>query len=116
MNKWTRWQDWVAVAAGLYAALSTLWTTESGASTAFMVTLGILLIIAGLWNLAMPRLAYMEWIEAILGFVLFLAPWLGGYANQTGAAATSWICGIIAVIVGIWAAVPATRMHREVHP
>jgi hypothetical protein len=48
--------------------------------------------------------------------VLFLAPWLGGYANQTGAAATSWICGIIAVIVGIWAAVPATRMHREVHP
>ena len=67
MKKWTRWQDWVAVAAGLYAALSTLWTTQSGASMAFMVTLGILLIIAGLWNLAMPRLAYMEWVEAILG-------------------------------------------------
>jgi hypothetical protein len=116
MKKWTRWQDWVAIAAGLYAALATLWTTQAGASTAFMITLGVLLIIAGLWNLAMPRQVYTEWAEAILGLILFLAPWLGGYAGELGAAATSWVCGIIAIIVGLWAVIPAMRMHREVHP
>ena len=116
MKQWTRWQDWVAVAAGAYAALSTLWTTQSGASAIFMVTLGVLLVVAGVWNLAMPRLVSTEWIEAILGAVLFLAPWIGGYASQPGAAWTSWICGAIALIAGLWAALPATRAHQEAHP
>jgi hypothetical protein len=116
MKQWTRWQDWVAVAAGAYAALSTLWTTQSGASTIFMITLGVLLVIAGVWNLAMPRLVSTEWVEAILGAVLFLAPWLGGYAAQAGAAWTSWICGAIALIAGLWAVVPAMRTHQEAHP
>ena len=116
MNKWTRWQDWVAVAAGAYAALSTIWITPAGASVAFMVTLGILLVIAGLWNLAMPRLVSTEWVEAALGAVLFLAPWLGGYAGQPGAAWTSWICGAVALAAGLWAVIPTMRTHQEAHP
>jgi SPW repeat-containing protein len=113
MKKWTRWQDWVAVAAGLYAALSTMWTVQAGASTSLMLVFGVLLIVAGLWNLAAPGLAAMEWIEAVLGALLFISPWIGGYAMQTGAAWTSWICGAIGIIVGLWAVQPATRMHHQ---
>lgn len=115
MQKWTRWQDWIAVAAGLYAALATMWTTSAGASVAMMLVLGILLIIAGLWSLAAPGMVAMEWVVAVLGALLFISPWVGGYATQAGVAWTSWICGAIGVIVGLWALVPAMELHRGTH-
>lgn len=113
MKKWTRWQDWVAVAAGLYAALSTLWTAAAGASLALMLILGILLIISGLWNLAMPGMVAMEWVQVALGVLLFISPWIGVYATQMGVAWTSWICGIVAVVVALLAVQPSTRMHHQ---
>lgn len=112
MNKWMRWQDWVAVAAGAYAALSVFWTTQVGASMPMMLVLGILLAVAGLWNLAMPGLVAMEWIHVVIGALLVISPWVGGYATATGAAWTSWICGAIGIVVGLWAIRPAMRMHE----
>ena len=111
MNKWTRWQDWVAVAAGLYTALSTIWTAHTGASVPLMIVLGVLLIAAGVWSLAMPGLVSMEWIHVALGVLLFISPWVGNYVASTGAAWTSWIVGVIAVVVGLLAVQPAMRMH-----
>lgn len=113
MKKWTRWQNWVAVAAGLYAALATMWTAPAGASVAVMIVLGVLLIIAGLWDLAVPRLVSMEWIEAVLGALLFISPWVAMYATSAGAAWSSWICGGVAIIVGLWAVRPAMQMHHR---
>lgn len=112
MKKWTRWQDWVAVAAGLYAALATIWVTAAGASVSLMIVLGVLLIIAGLWSLAMPGLVSMEWVMAVIGALLFISPWVGVYATSAGAAWTSWVCGAIGVIVGVWALQPAMRTHH----
>ena len=112
MKKWTRWQDWVAVVAGLYVALSTLWTAQAGASTSFMLVLGILLVAAGVWSLAMPGLVSMEWIHVVLGALLIISPFVGNYAMSTGAAWTSWIVGAIAVVVGLLAVQPAMRMHH----
>ena len=113
MKKWTRWQDWVTVVAGLYAALSVLWTTAAGSSTALMVVLGIALIISGVINLAMPGTPAMEWVQAALGALLFLSPWLGGYAMQTGVAWTSWITGLVALVVTAMAIKPSTEEHRH---
>jgi hypothetical protein len=112
MNKWTRWQDWVAVAAGLYAALSTLWTHQMGASMPIMIVLGVLLIASGVWSLAMPGLVAMEWIHAVLGVLLIISPWVGGYATATGAAWTSWITGVVALVVGLLALQPAMHTHH----
>jgi len=112
MNKWTRWQDWVAVAAGLYVALSTIWTAHTGASVPLMLVLGVLLIAAGVWSLAMPGLVAMEWIHVALGVLLFISPWVGNYASSAGAAWTSWIAGIVAIVVGLLAVQPAMRMHH----
>lgn len=108
MKKWTRWQDWVTVAAGLYAALSVFWTNAAGSSTALMLVFGILLIISGVINLAMPGTPAMEWIQAAFGALLFLSPWFGSYAMQTGAAWTSWITGLVALVVTATAIKPST--------
>jgi hypothetical protein len=114
MKKWTRWQDWVAVAAGLFAALSTLWTRQSGASLALMVIFGLLLVASGLVNLAMPGMPAVEWTQVVIAALLFLSPWMGGYTNLTGAAWTSWITGAIAAIVSAAAIRPSreVRTHR----
>lgn len=113
MKKWTRWQDWVAVVVGLYAALSTLWTKQAGMSTALMVVFGVLLIASGLINLAAPGMPAVEWAQAVVALLLFLSPWIGSYATQTGAAWTSWICGAVAVIVTAAAIKPSTEVHHH---
>lgn len=113
MKKWARWQDWVAVAAGLYAALASIWTTpRTGASMSLMIVLGILMIAAGLWSLAMPAFVSMEWIVAIIGALLFISPWVAQYAGHPGPAWTSWICGGVGVIAGLWALAPAEKAHH----
>ena len=48
MKKWTRWEDWVAIAVGVVAAGSTFFMEQSGASMVWMLVLGILLIASGL--------------------------------------------------------------------
>ncbi|MEZ2390719.1 SPW repeat protein [bacterium RCC_150] len=113
MKKWTRWQDWVTVAAGLYAALAVLWTRPAGSSSSLMVVFGVLLIISGVINLAMPGTPVMEWIQAVLGALLFLSPWLGSYAMETGVAWTSWITGLVALVVTATAIKPSTEEHRH---
>ncbi|BCW69944.1 SPW repeat protein [Arthrobacter sp. NicSoilB8] len=113
MKKWTRWQDWVTVVAGLYAALSVIWTKPAGSSTALMLLFGVLLIISGVINLAMPGTPAMEWVQAAFGALLFLSPWLGSYAMQTGAAWTSWITGLVALVVTATAIKPSTEEYRH---
>jgi len=113
MKKWTRWQDWAAVVVGLYAALSTLWTAQGGMSTTLMVICGLLLVVSGCVNLAMPGTPAIEWAQVVIGLLLFLSPWIGGYVAQTGAAWTSWIGGLIAVVATAAAIKPSTEMHHN---
>lgn len=114
MKKWTRWEDWVAVAAGLAVALSTMFVTPMGASVAMMLVLGLLLVVSGLVNLAWPGLVAMEYVQGALGALLIISPWIGGYADTTsGAAWVSWICGAIAVVVAVLAIRPSMRAHHD---
>ncbi|MDR6636881.1 SPW repeat protein [Paenarthrobacter nitroguajacolicus] len=115
MKKWTRWQDWTVVAAGAYAALSVLWTTQTGSSTAVMVTLGILLVIGGVVNLAVPGMPAAEWGQAIIAVALLLAPWVAGFTSATGAAWSAWIPGAVALVVTALAIKPSTEEYRHHH-
>lgn len=112
MKRWTRWQDWVAIAAGLYAALSTSWTaTQTGMTISLMIVLGVLMIAAGVWSLAGPKMVSMEWILAGVSALMFLSPWFGSFASDMGPAWTAWICGAVGIIAGLWALAPARRAH-----
>lgn len=115
MKKSTRWQDWTAIAAGAYAALSVLWTSQGGSSTALMVILGVLLVAAGVTNLAMPGMPAAEWAQAVFAVVLLLAPWLGGFTSMTGAAWSAWIPGAVALVVTAFAIKPSTEEYRHHH-
>ncbi|HEX4225416.1 MAG TPA: SPW repeat protein [Pseudonocardiaceae bacterium] len=78
-----------------------------------MVILGALIAIDGLISLAAPRQMASETIQAVLGVLLFIAPWVMGFAADSGAAWTSWIAGALTIVAsGI--AIPAMRgtAHR----
>ena len=55
MKKWTRWEDYVALVAGLYTVLAALfWTSTSPVSLTLMLVFGGLLIVTGVLNLSLP--------------------------------------------------------------
>lgn len=114
MKPWTRWQDWVALVAGLYAALCSIWTNTNTVGMTALIVLGVLMIAAALVNLARPGMMAMEWTEAVLGGLMFISPWVLSFSNLTGAATAAWVVGIISVAVGLWAAVPeVTKSHHH---
>ncbi|MHA7175756.1 SPW repeat protein [Arthrobacter sp. Sr24] len=115
MKTWNRWQDYVAVMAGLVAALSTLWTTQQSGSMIMMIGCGVLLMASGVWNLMSPGQPVGEWVQMVLGALLFVSPWLMGYTGLTVAAWTSWIAGGVALLVGVLALAPSMHGHAEGH-
>ena len=114
MKKWNRWQDWVTVAAGIFAAVSVLWTKQQGMSMTLMVLFGALLVVSGLVNLAMPGTPVMEWVQAVLALGLVLSPWIGSYTSAAGAAWISWGAGAVALIVTAAAIRPSTEGHQRI--
>lgn len=47
IKKWTRWQDWVGVVAGIAVAVTTTWLDGSSASVTLMLAFGLLIVITG---------------------------------------------------------------------
>ena len=115
-RKWYRWQDWVALVAGVLVALTPLWSDPGTAGgTAAMVVLGVLLAVGALWSLAVPDALLSEWTHVVLGVLLFVSPWVFSYHDVATAAWTSWIAAIVAVVAGLLVAVPQTRAGRSAH-
>ncbi|WP_423184601.1 SPW repeat protein [Arthrobacter sp. NyZ413] len=115
MKPWTKWQNWVAVAAGLYAALAPIWTPTTGKTTATLIVLGVLTLLAGLADLAMPRLLSVEYAQGVLGILLFVAPWVLGFTGMTGMAITAFVCGAVTIIATAWALPSVMKMHEGQH-
>jgi hypothetical protein len=115
MKKWTRWEDWVAIAVGVVVAVSAVLMPSVGSSVALMITLGVLLVISGVVNLAMPGMVAMEYVQGALGLLLIVSPWIGGYADPMtfGPAWMSWIGGAVVVIVAALAIRPSMRAHND---
>ena len=95
--QWRTWPDWVNVVIGAYVILAPIWTV--GASTGWYVVLGILAVLAGIWALATASSSAPEWSQIVVGVVLFLSPWIGGFAGAAAAAWTAWIAGVALVVL-----------------
>ena len=115
MRPWTRLQDFGALIAGLYAALSQIWvgTTGERDDTWALIALGVMLALASLVSLAMPGVVATEWLTVLFGVLLFVAPWVLSYTDRTGASWTSWVVGVVAVVLGGTAVPPSLRAHRQ---
>lgn len=109
-----RWQDWVALLAGLYAALSPIWTTTEDSATWTMVALGVLLALAAAWSIVRPDAVVSEWTHMGLGVLLVISPWVMSFTELTGLSWTAWATGVIAVGTGLWA-LPESRMEHAKH-
>jgi hypothetical protein len=109
-----RWQDWVALAAGLYALLSPLWTETDTSATWTMVALGGLLALASAWSIVAPYAVMSEYTHIGLGALLVVSPWVMGFADITAMAWTAWATGVVAIAMGLWA-LPESRAEHGRH-
>ena len=118
MRPWTRLQDWVTLVAGVYTmtspiVLSTVGMTGDGKVVVAMITLGALVAISSLVSLARPNASAAVWATTGLGVLVFVAPWVVGYAGLTGAAWTSWLVGVIVVVASQTVVRPFNRGRRR---
>ena len=115
MRPWTRLQDWGTLIAGLYAALSPIWVSTTGERDAFwaMIVLGALLAITALFSLALPGVVATEWLTVLFGVLLFVAPWVLTYTDRAAASWTSWVVGVIAVVLGGFSVPASNRFNRQ---
>lgn len=111
-RSWQRWQDWAALVIGVLTALSPLVTTTDAAAAWTMVVLGVVLAATSLWSLAAPRSVSSEYTHGVIGVLLFIAPWVMGYSALAGASWTSWVAGVLAVVVAATAVPVANAAHR----
>lgn len=112
---WTRWQDWATLTLGVGALLSPVLVPLVSESDpeAFLTVLGMVLIVTSLWSLGAPQSVSSEWLHAISGALLFIAPWMVGYTAETGAAWMSWTIGLLTMIVAATAIPLAAAVHRD---
>lgn len=111
----SRAQDLLAVVLGAFTALSPLWLDTSTRAAWTLVVLGVLIALTGLAQMARPTMAMADYAMALFGALLFLSPWVMDYTGFRGAAWTSWVVGLVTVVVAV-AALPAVtgRMQRPV--
>jgi len=97
MLPWRSWQDWTTVVLGVYLALAPVWT--EGAPPGWFVTLGVLMVVVGLWALGARSAPGPEWTQIVLGAGAFLSPWIGSFADSSGAGWTAWVVGVAVVVL-----------------
>jgi hypothetical protein len=61
---------------------------------------GAVLAVTALFSLALPGVVSTEWLTVLFGVLLFVAPWVLTYTDRVGASWTSWVVGVIAVVLG----------------
>ena len=112
MKAWSRWQDWATLVAGLFAALSPIWVDGASGATPSLIVLGALMVITSLVSLGNPGTVATEWLNALWGVLLFVAPWVITYTEGQGASWTSWVVGVVAVVLSL-TAVPTSRAAHQ---
>ena len=108
----SHWQDWVNLVLAVFLFLSPWlfsFAMPSGAGGARAASdaswdswiLGIVISLVA--ASAIFRLQpWEEWVNALLGLWLFIAPFLLGFTLVPGGAWTHWIVGALVVIVAVW--------------
>ncbi|MFC6536883.1 SPW repeat protein [Nonomuraea salmonea] len=73
----------------------------------------MLTALTSLVSLARPGIVATEWLNALWGVLLFVAPWAVTYTEALGATVTSWIVGVVTLVLSL-TAIPASRAaHRQ---
>ena len=110
--------SWVIAVAGLWEIIAPFALGYSSTTGAMVdaIILGILLLALGIWAALVNSegtIKVLNWINAVLGLWLVIAPFALSYSGVSGATVNDIIVGIVVIILGVWAAVVPGRSSAE---
>jgi hypothetical protein len=88
-----------AIAVGLVAAATPVWADTTPVGAGFTLGLGAMAVIHGIWSLIARDPTRDHWALSVIGLVLGISPWIGGYAGD-GAGWAAWIAGLALMLLG----------------
>jgi hypothetical protein len=89
---------WTAIALGLATAVTPAWATTTPVGAGFTLGLGAMTVIYGIWSLIARDPTRDHWALTVVGLVLEIAPWIGGFAGD-GAAWVAWTTGLLLMVL-----------------
>jgi hypothetical protein len=89
---------WTSMALGLITATTPAWAQTSAVGAGFTLGLGAMTMMYGGWSLIARDPTRDHWAMSVVGLVLAIAPWIGGYAGDS-AAWVSWIGGMALMVL-----------------
>jgi hypothetical protein len=84
---------WATLALGLITASTPAWADTTPVGAGFTLGLGAMTVMYAAWSLIARDPTRDHWAMSVVGLVLAIAPWIGGYAGDH-AAWVSWIGGV----------------------
>jgi SPW repeat len=94
------WLGRAALIVGLATVLLGATVHSSPSGTATTIGFGGMTAVVAVWSLLAVDPTHDFLTLAVLGFALFLAPWVGGFAGDR-AGWTAWVAGAIATSLGV---------------
>ena len=93
--------DAVVVVIGLWLVLSStfLFSAEFPMMLWIGGLLGLAVLALAIWGGMSDRNTLPEWVNVILGVVLFISPWVLDFTNFSLAAWNFWIVGFVVVVL-----------------
>lgn len=108
---------WVALLIGVLTAVTPMWATTTPIAGAAAIGLGALTAVYAMWSLIARDPTKDHWALSVVGLILFLSPWVGGFATAGAVAWVAWIAGLATALLGGFAYVQdeaADRARKEV--
>ena len=87
---------WATLALGLIAAVTPAWADTDPVGAGATLGLGALTAMYAMWSLIARDPTKDHWALSVVGLVLFLAPWVGGFAGDA-AAWVAWTVGLLVI-------------------
>ncbi|PDP86844.1 hypothetical protein CQJ94_14595 [Glycomyces fuscus] len=113
MGRKGRWADWAAILAGLALGMSWIWHGMYGFGGGAMFVLGLGVIMASVVSITRPGALSSETGVLAIGVLVFVLPWLLGFADLTAAAWTAWILGAVVALLGAFGLLKASQARKR---
>ncbi|MET8796920.1 SPW repeat protein [Nocardia sp. NPDC004568] len=89
---------WAAMVLGIATAATPVWLATTAAGTGLTLGLGALTVVYAMWSLLARNPTKDHWALSVIGLMLFISPWVGGFAAE-GAGWVAWTTGLLLALL-----------------
>ncbi len=110
--------SWIIAVAGLWEIVAPF-IFGMTATTAFLwdaIIVGLALVVFGVWAALSNQettVKYLNWINAVLGLWLIIAPFVLSYSSAATAMWNDIVIGLVALVLGAWAALAVGSQGQQ---